>query len=43
MKLFKKSTKKASLETLLKAQEKNIKECQKVVDKYFVMIYTKVS
>ena len=32
MKLFKKSTKKASLETLLKAQEKNIKECEKVVD-----------
>lgn len=43
MKLFKKSAKKASLEALIKAQEKNIKEWDKVVDIYSVMVYTKVS
>lgn len=43
MKLFKKSVKKVSLEDLIKAQENNLKECQKVVDMYSVMVYTKVS
>ena len=43
MKLFKKSAKKASLEALVKAQEKNIKECQKVIDMYSVRVYIKVS
>ena len=43
MKLFKKSAKKASLEALIKAQEKSIKECKKVVDMYSVMVYTKAS
>lgn len=43
MKLFKKSAKKVSLEDLIKSQKKNLKECQKVVDMYSVMVYTKVS
>ena len=43
MKLFKKSAKKASLEALVKAQEKSLKECEKVIDMYSIRVYTKVS
>lgn len=42
MKLFKKKGKKGSLSDLIEAQKESLKECQKVVDRYSINVYTKV-